>query len=139
MSEENHETISGIVREMRNIGKFDEKSTDKIPRSLMGLDLRTYADRIEASAKRELSNPIKSYQINRIGNGAAMRERESLIREDVDDNYHPNGWRVYVIEDKVFGFFAGFTNNGSPADVPIVFAYRRHEIFPEQYGKQERR
>lgn len=104
----------------------------------------------------------------------AMRERESLISEEVGDNYHPNGWRVYVIEDRVLGFFSGFTNKGSPSDVPMfcatldgaikydafrdlaareravavrnhympnakVWAYRRHEIFPEQYRRQERR
>lgn len=53
MSDENQETIADIVAEMRNLGKIDEKSPDKIQRSLMGLGLRTYADRIEAAAKRE--------------------------------------------------------------------------------------
>lgn len=38
---------------MHNLAELDEKSTDKIPRSLMGLGLRTYADRIEAAEKRE--------------------------------------------------------------------------------------
>ena len=63
MSDEKQETRADIVRKMRNLGKLDEKSTDKIPRSLMGLGLRTYADRIEAAAKREHH-----------GNAAAMRE-----------------------------------------------------------------
>ena len=53
MSDEKQETMADIVREMRDLGKLDEKSTDKIPRSLMALGLRTYADRIEAAAKRE--------------------------------------------------------------------------------------
>ena len=48
------ETIEDIVREMRTLGRLDEKSTDKIPRSLQALGLRTYADRIEAAAKREV-------------------------------------------------------------------------------------
>ena len=46
------ETIADIVREMRNLGRLDEKSTDKIPRSLQALGLRTYADRILAAHKR---------------------------------------------------------------------------------------
>ena len=50
MSNENQETIADIVREMRTLGRLDEKSTDKIPRSLQALGLRTYADRIEAAA-----------------------------------------------------------------------------------------
>ena len=100
---------------------------------------------------------------------AWKREREILIREEVSDNYHPNDWRVYVIEDKA-GYFCGFTNKGAPGDVPMfcvsldgakkfdafrdlcarekavairnryvpnakVWAYKRHEIFPEQYRK----
>ena len=48
-----NETIADIVREMRTLGRLDEKLTDKIPRSLQALGLRTYADRIEAAAKRE--------------------------------------------------------------------------------------
>ena len=47
------ETIEDIVREMRALGRLDEKSTDKIPRSLQALGLRTYADRIEAALKRK--------------------------------------------------------------------------------------
>lgn len=50
----NTETIADIVREMRTMGRLDEKSTDKIPRSLQALGLRTYADRIEAAYKREV-------------------------------------------------------------------------------------
>lgn len=55
MSNEKHETIADIVREMRTLGRLDGKSTDKIPRSLQALGLRTYADRIEAAAKREVA------------------------------------------------------------------------------------
>ena len=56
MSDEKQETRDDIIAEMRNLGKLDEKSTDKIPRSLMGLGLRTLADRLEAAAKRERNN-----------------------------------------------------------------------------------
>jgi hypothetical protein len=47
------ETIEDIVREMRALGRLDEESTDKIPRSLQALGLRTYADRLEAALKRK--------------------------------------------------------------------------------------
>ena len=61
MSNANQETISDIVREMRTLGRLDGESTDKIPRSLQALGLRTYADRIEAAAKREReATPEKS-------------------------------------------------------------------------------
>ena len=51
---EPQETIADIIAEMRDLGKLDEKSTDKIPRTLMGLGLRTYADRLDAARKREI-------------------------------------------------------------------------------------
>ena len=54
MSNEKQETISDIVREMRTLGRLDEKLTDKIPRSLQALGLRTYADRIEVAHQREV-------------------------------------------------------------------------------------
>ena len=40
MSNERHETVADIVRKMRTLGRLDEKSTDKIPRSLQALGLR---------------------------------------------------------------------------------------------------
>ena len=52
MDNERQETIADIVQEMRNLGRLDEKSTDKIPRSLQALGLRIYADRILAAHKR---------------------------------------------------------------------------------------
>ena len=55
MSNANQETIADIVREMRTLGRLDEKSTDKIPRSLQALGLRTYADRVEAAHQREVA------------------------------------------------------------------------------------
>ena len=55
MSDEKHETIADIVKEMRTLGRLDEKSTDKIPRTLQALGLRTYADRIEAAHQREVA------------------------------------------------------------------------------------
>lgn len=95
---------------------------------------------------------------------------DCIQRDEVCKGYHPDGWRVYVIEDAVLGFFAGYTNKGAPKDVPIfcatlngaqkydafrdlsareravairdryapdatVWAYRRHEIFPERYRR----
>ena len=67
MSNEKQETIADIVREMRTLGQLDEESTDKIPRSLQALGLRTYADRIEAACK-------KVTDCNRLDNAAEMRE-----------------------------------------------------------------
>lgn len=72
MSNAKHETISDIVREMRTLGRLDEKSTDKIPRTLQALGLRTYADRIEAAAKRE--REATREKSSQVGNVAAMRE-----------------------------------------------------------------
>lgn len=83
MSDEKQETMDDIVREMRNLGKLDEKSTDKIPRSLMGLGLRTYADRIEAAWKREKAEVeasalaaggiVEASRHKQVGNSVAMR------------------------------------------------------------------
>lgn len=53
-----NETVEDIVKEMRTLGRLDEKSTDKIPRSLQALGLRTYADRIEAAVKREVEETV---------------------------------------------------------------------------------
>ena len=50
-----NDMIADIVREMRTLGRLDEKSTDKIPRSLQALGLRTYANRIEAAHQREVA------------------------------------------------------------------------------------
>lgn len=72
MNNEKQETISDIVREMRTLGRLDEKSTDKIPRSLQALGLRTYADRIESAAKRECEETRE--KSSRVGNQAKMRE-----------------------------------------------------------------
>ena len=55
MDNERQETVADIVREMRNLWHLDEKSTDKIPRSLQALGLRTYADRILAAHNREMN------------------------------------------------------------------------------------
>ena len=55
MRNSKQETIADIVREMRTLGRLDEKSTDKIPRTLQALGLRTYADRIEAAHQREVA------------------------------------------------------------------------------------
>ena len=77
MSNENQETIADIVREMRTLGRLDEKSTDKIPRTLQALGLRTYADRIEAAEKRERDETHE--KSSQVGNSAKMREALSRI------------------------------------------------------------
>lgn len=66
------ETIADIVKEMHTLGRLDQKSTDKIPRTLQALGLRTYADRIEAAAKRE--REATREKSSRVGNAAKMRE-----------------------------------------------------------------
>ena len=91
MSNAKSETIVDIVREMRTLGRLDEKSTDEIPRTLQALGFRTYADRIEAAANREREAGAEAAQIcgeigemigmeatreksSRVGNAAKMRE-----------------------------------------------------------------
>ena len=83
MSNANQETIADIVREMRTLGRLDEKSTDKIPRTLQALGLRTYADRIEAAAKREREAGAEAAQVcGEIGEmigREATREKSSQV------------------------------------------------------------
>ena len=91
MSNAKQETIADIVKEMRTLGRLDEKSTDKIPSTLQALGLRTYADRIEAAAKREREAGAEAAQVcgeigemigmeatreksSQVGNAAKMRE-----------------------------------------------------------------
>lgn len=83
---EKQEMIADIITEMRDIGKLDEKSNDKIPRSLMGLGLRTLADRLEAAAKREKAEIEASalsvggiVEASRQCNAAAMREALEMM------------------------------------------------------------
>ena len=84
MSNERHETVADIVRKMRTIGRLDEKSTDKIPRSLQALGLRIYADRIEAAYKRiAIPTPEQWTEIARQSVEIAdlKRENDALKRE----------------------------------------------------------
>ena len=69
MSGKKQETLADIVREMRTLGRLDGESTDKIPRSLQALGLRTYADRIEAAAKREREAEQEIFERCAIVNG----------------------------------------------------------------------
>ena len=62
-------TTEYILREMRTLGKLDEKSTDKIPRSLLALALLSYADRIEAAklmgeVRYQVQEPFKGEWTN---------------------------------------------------------------------------
>ena len=73
MRNEKQETVADIVKEMRTIGMLDEKSTDKIPRSLQALGLRTYADRIEAAHQREVAE-LKSKMNDVVCENEALRD-----------------------------------------------------------------
>lgn len=77
------ETIDDIVREMRTLGRLDEKSTDKIHRSLQALGLRTYADRIEAAKKREREAGAEAAQI--CGEIGEIVGREAARQESLQD------------------------------------------------------
>ena len=77
MSNEKQETIADIVREMRTLGQLDEESTDKIPRSLQALGLRTYADRIEAACKKKVAD------CNRLGDMKKMREALEFAEDEL--------------------------------------------------------
>jgi len=77
---ENREKVADIVAEMRNLGKLDEKSTDKIPRSLMCLGLRTYADRIESAWKRERAKvEADALAVGGIVEAARTAEKSSAV------------------------------------------------------------
>ena len=106
MSIRKQETIADIVKEMRTLGRLDEKSTDKIPRTLQALGLRTYADRIEAAAKREREAGAEAAQVcgeigemigreatreksSRVGNAAKMREALGEISREIWESIDP--------------------------------------------------
>ena len=87
MSGKKQETLADIVREMRTLGRLDGESTDKIPRSLQALGLRTYADRIEAAAKREREAEHEIFERRAIANGWLVangfkRQKLSLDKEE---------------------------------------------------------
>ena len=83
-----NETITGIIAEMHDLGKLDEKSTDKIPRTLLGLGLRTYADRLKAAQKRERAK-IEADALDVGGIVEAARKRElgdaAKLREALEE------------------------------------------------------
>ena len=91
MSEEK-ETIADIVKEMRTLGRLDEKSTDKIPRSLQALGLRTYADRIEVAHKREVAKLeywiksaarwIKCHDIYHTSGNDLIKQAKEILNDD---------------------------------------------------------
>lgn len=86
------ETSADIIVEMRDLGKLDEKSSDKIPRSLMGLGLRTYADRLEAAWKRDKNN-IEADALFVGGFIEASRKRELFTKTRETDN---SGAAIYT-------------------------------------------
>lgn len=94
MSNEKKETIADIVREMRTLGQLDEESTDKIPRSLQALGLRTYAARIEAAVNQPVTD------CNHLGNAAKMREALEKIAsmgEQIDYQLGSSEETVYAL------------------------------------------
>ena len=91
MSNAKSETIVDIVREMRTLGRLDEKSTDKIPRSLQALGLRTYADRIEAAATREREAGAEAAQVCGLICERVGRESERRSDERTAEKYSAVG------------------------------------------------
>lgn len=83
MASEN-ETISDIVNEMRTLGRLDEKSTDKIPRSLQALGLRTYADRIEAVHLREVGE-LCGERNGILNANASLADDNDRLRREVSE------------------------------------------------------
>ena len=82
MSNEKQETVKDIVKEMRNLGRLDEKSTDKIPRSLQALGLRTYADRIEAAHQREVGE-LRGERNGILNANASLAADNDRLRREV--------------------------------------------------------
>lgn len=80
------ETTDDILREMRTVGRLDEKSTDKIPRSLQALGLRTYADRIEKAVTN--CNQLKMRSaLERLREWALMDLNENAFIADSSGNH----------------------------------------------------
>lgn len=112
------ESIADILREMRILGRIDEKSTDKIPRSLQALGLRAYAHRIEAAYRREVEDAIAAtvkasaksasevyephIQPAQVGNTAKMRDAlehvEKLAREFAVGNYYVSDFPKMLLD-----------------------------------------
>jgi hypothetical protein len=80
------EMIDDIVREMRAIGRLDEKSTDKIPRSHQALGLRTYADRIEEAVRNCNRFKIRK-ALERLREWGLMDLNENAFIADSSGNY----------------------------------------------------
>lgn len=85
------ETINNILHEMRSLGRLDEESTDKIPRSLQALGLLTYADRIEKAITN--CNQLK------------MREALELVRLYISNGPEEES-RAYVKNGQIEMLFA---------------------------------
>lgn len=69
MSNEKHETIDDIVKEMRENAKHNHAIVE------VSKYLTEIADRIEAAHKRELEETSEDY--SQVGNAAAMREAQN--------------------------------------------------------------
>lgn len=92
MSNAKQETIADIVREMRTLGRLDGESTDKIPRTLQALGLRTYADRIEAAHRLEVAELkhwikssarwIKCHDIYHTSGGYLIKQAKEILNDN---------------------------------------------------------
>ena len=140
MSNEKQETVADIVREMRTLGRLDEKSTDKIPRSLQALGLRTYADRIEAAAKREREAGAEAAQVcgevgemigreatreksSQVGNAAKMRDAlEAVVKVGYPHNFQNEAQHIreycYEITTAIKKCFAALSSPHRNCDRP---------------------
>ena len=72
MSNERHETVAGIVAEMRECADSTEKHDLYDLRECATDYLRILADRIEAAHNRELESTVEKSSV--VGNSAKMRE-----------------------------------------------------------------
>ena len=105
-----NETIEDIVKEMLNLGLLDEKSTDKIPRSLQALGLRTYSARIKAAHQREIAE-LRECLVRRSSHLNAILQKALELRNDVPSELRKVMDECIVAEDKAIGFGA-FSKKG---------------------------
>ena len=109
MASEN-ETVEDIVKEMLNLGLLDEKSIDKIPRSLQALGLRTYAARIKAAHQREAEEmkrevaELRECLVRRSSHLNAILQKALELRNDVPSELRKVMDECIVAEDKAIGF-----------------------------------
>ena len=82
-----NETIEDIVKKMLNLGLLDEKSTDKIPRSLQALGLRTYATALGRRGETGSTRDKDNWQTKGAKNENQIIRQ--LRQQQDDDSYRP--------------------------------------------------